>query len=167
MESNPTLAYLSLGTNLGDRNRFLQEARGLLEDTNTRIIAHSSVYETEPWGNDGQPAYLNQVVAVHTVLSPVNLLNHILSVEIKLGRVRTERWGSRTIDIDILYFGEDVIEQQFLQIPHPRLHLRNFTLYPLAELAPDYTHPVLKKTNRQLLAESTDPLKVSLLEKPS
>lgn len=159
-----TPAYLLFGTNLGDRKKFLEMALAAIAGPEVRVEAVSSVYETEPWGTEGQPAYLNQAVAVHTTLSPARLLHHVLEVEADLGRVRRGKWGDRTIDIDILYYGSLVVESPGLEIPHPRLHLRNFVLYPLAEIAPEFIHPVLNKSNRELLAESEDTLSVCKLQ---
>lgn len=156
------VAYLLLGTNLGDREAYLASARTSLENAHNHITGASSVYETEAWGTEGQPAYLNQVVALRTDLLPSELLKHTASIELQLGRIRRERWASRTIDIDILYYGSEIISQPELEIPHPRLHLRNFTLHPLAEIAPEFVHPVLGKTNLQLLAESPDSLQVTV-----
>lgn len=163
MQSIPVTAYLLLGTNLGDREQFLIRALALLEKQIGTLVAVSSVYETEPWGTQGQSSYLNQAVAIQTILSPHDLLETILAVELQLGRVREGQWGDRTIDIDILYYGTVVVNVPKLEIPHPRLHLRNFALYPLSEIAPDFIHPVLSRTNRSLLENSTDILSVHKL----
>lgn len=155
-----TPAYLLLGTNLGRREEFLSLAKEAIGEKAGRIVAESSVYQTEPWGTEGQPLYLNQALILETRLSPGDLLREVLQIETALGRVRDGHWGNRTIDIDILYYGSLVMNDGELEIPHPRLHLRNFALYPLNEIAPDYIHPVLKKSNRLLLTESSDPLPV-------
>lgn len=163
MHSVPVTAFLLLGTNLGDRESYLRRARTELEIRAGHILAVSSVYETEPWGTEGQPSYLNQAVELTTTLSPDNLLASVLDVELSLGRVRERRWGDRTIDIDILYYGSMVVQSAHLEIPHPRLHLRNFALFPLAEIAPDFRHPVLGRSNRSLLVDSEDGASVSKL----
>ncbi len=133
------IAYLCLGSNLGDRAGTMAKAVGLIARTGLKIIARSSLYETPPWGPVPQGPYLNMVVAVETELSARELLNMLLGVEHAFGRDRTRevRFGPRTIDIDILLFGEDVIAEPDLEIPHPRMMQRAFALIPLAELVPD------------------------------
>ena len=133
------IAYLCLGSNLGDRAGTMAKAVGLIARAGLKIIARSSLYETPPWGPVPQGPYLNMVVAVETELSARELLNMLLGVEHAFGRDRTRevRFGPRTIDIDILLFGEEVIAEPDLEIPHPRMMQRAFALIPLAELAPD------------------------------
>jgi len=133
------IAYLCLGSNLDDRAGTMAKAVGLIARTGLKIIARSSLYETPPWGPVPQGPYLNMVVAVETELSARELLNMLLGVEHAFGRDRTRevRFGPRTIDIDILLFGEEVIAEPDLEIPHPRMMQRAFALIPLAELVPD------------------------------
>lgn len=131
-----TTAYLSLGSNLGDRLAYLASAARMLTDAHTRLNRVSSVYETAPQGKTDQPAFLNAVLSVETDLTPELLLQHIQAVELSLGRVRTERWGPRTLDVDILLYGTETIERPGLQVPHPRMAERAFVLVPLLEIGP-------------------------------
>lgn len=149
--------FLLLGTNLGDRRAMLAQARMLVAERVGPIRQQSGSYETAPWGVTDQPTYLNQVLEVETDLSPEAVLAHTQAIEQQLGRVRLAKWGSRLIDIDLLYQGSLIRQTESLTLPHPLLHERRFTLVPLVEIAPDFRHPVLQKTNRQLLAELADP----------
>ncbi len=144
----PVTAHIALGSNLGDRADYLQRAVQLLQEhpaiTVTRM---SSIYETEPVGGPpGQSDYLNAVVEIETELPPHELLGVLHAIEQQLGRVRREKDGPRTIDLDLLLYGQAVLDEEGLQVPHPRLHLRSFVLEPLAEIAPDLVHPVLGVT---------------------
>jgi 2-amino-4-hydroxy-6-hydroxymethyldihydropteridine diphosphokinase len=143
--------YLSLGSNAGDRLRLIQQALRLLESAQTCLIRVSPVYETEPRDLQEQPWFLNLVAEVETFLSPAQLLTRIHEVERQLGRLRIVSKGPRTIDIDILLFGELVIDSADLTVPHARMCERRFVLQPLADLAPDLPHPVSKLTVRELL----------------
>ena len=146
-------AYLGLGSNLGDRETHLRKALSLLGDAG-EIIALSSVYETEPWGYAEQPSFLNMVCGFRTSLSPPELLALAQEVERRLGRVRTIRYGPRTMDVDILLYGDLVLDTPDLQIPHPRIPERAFVLAPLVEIASDMEHPTLKRPIRALLADA-------------
>ncbi|GJM24768.1 MAG: 2-amino-4-hydroxy-6-hydroxymethyldihydropteridine diphosphokinase [Phycisphaerae bacterium] len=148
-------AYLGLGTNLGDRKENLKAAVRLLTDCDeVELCGAASIYETSPVGGPpGQSDYLNTVIAVDSRLDVRTLLNHILSVERSMGRVRNEVNGPRNIDIDLLLSGGDVIDTPSLSVPHPRMHVRRFVLEPLAELAPDLRHPLIDKTIQELLYE--------------
>ena len=152
-------AYLGLGSNLGCRRRNLAAALELLAATPggvIRIAAVSPVYETAPWGLAEQPAFLNCAAAIHTTLTPPQLLRRAQAVENALGRQPGgPRYGPRLIDVDILLYGAAVVDEPELQLPHPRLHLRAFALIPLAALAPEYPHPLLGQTIGQL-AQAVD-----------
>ena len=146
-------AFIGVGSNLGDRAKNLQRARDLLGSIRgIRVLACSSIRETEPVGGPAkQEKYLNGVWQIETELSSRKLLDHLVEIEKQLGRVREEKNGPRTIDLDILFYGQEVIHQPELTVPHPRLHERIFVLEPLAEVAPDFEHPVFKKTMKELL----------------
>ena len=146
----PNLVYLSLGSNVGDRGGQLREARARL-GTIGRVIAMSSFYETEPVEFTQQPWFLNCALALETSKTPQELIAAILHIEEEMGRRRVQNKGPRSIDIDILLFDGTVIESTDLTIPHPALQQRRFVLEPLAEIAPEVFHPVLKKTVRELL----------------
>ncbi len=150
-------AYLGLGTNLGAREDNLKRAAHLLTGpTSIRLIRSSSIYETAPWGFSDQPQFLNCVLEVETGLSPNELLRFVKGLEADMGREPSSRFGPRIIDLDILLYGDQTVQQPDLQIPHPRLHQRAFVLIPLAELAPDLVHPTLSITIGQLARDSRD-----------
>ncbi|WP_409150861.1 2-amino-4-hydroxy-6-hydroxymethyldihydropteridine diphosphokinase [Sphingobacterium sp. BS-2] len=155
--------YLLLGANIGNPIKQLEDAKVEIEDRIGEITLQSKIYESEAWGVENQPVFLNQVILLETELSANKVLNEILKIEILLGRIRGQRWGSRIIDIDILYYNEDIIHTEDLQVPHPYIQERNFTLIPLVEIAEDYLHPIFKKSNKELLEESTDQLKVKTI----
>jgi 2-amino-4-hydroxy-6-hydroxymethyldihydropteridine diphosphokinase len=132
-----TRAFVGVGANLGDRRATIAEAIGLLEG----VLAKSDLRETDPVGVTDQPAFLNGAVVIETDLSPRELLETLLTVERRLGRERRERWGPRTIDLDLLLYGDETIDEPGLTVPHPRLHERRFVLEPLAELDPELVVP--------------------------
>lgn len=157
-----SLIYLSLGTNLGDRRENLRLAHKALPPV-IQVVASSSIYETDPWGYPDQPAFLNQVVQIETRLPPPALLVTLKDLERILGRRPTFRYGPRLIDLDILFYGNLVIDTPMLTIPHSRLAERAFVLVPMVEIAPDLIHPVLGLTMQQLLLK-TGAQGVSLFE---
>jgi 2-amino-4-hydroxy-6-hydroxymethyldihydropteridine diphosphokinase len=144
------VAYLSLGSNVGEREAQLREAMSLLRVVG-RLVAASSFYETEPVEFTQQSWFLNCAIALETSQTPEQLMASILRIEDEMGRRRVQKKGPRTIDIDILLFGDSVIDSPELTIPHPAMHQRRFVLEPLAEIVPDVRHPVFKKTIRELL----------------
>ncbi|MBC3784467.1 2-amino-4-hydroxy-6-hydroxymethyldihydropteridine diphosphokinase [Spirosoma utsteinense] len=150
------MLYLLLGANLGDRMATLRRAVDLIGAHVGAVVQASGLYETAPWGVTDQPAFLNQVLAVETTLAPEAVLTQAQAIEQALGRIRHEKWGARVIDIDILYYGDQIIQSEILTVPHPFLHERRFTLVPLAEIAPNFVHPILQKTTIDLLATCTD-----------
>jgi 2-amino-4-hydroxy-6-hydroxymethyldihydropteridine diphosphokinase len=151
-------AFLLIGTNIGQRAENIDKALRKIEKVVGDILGTSSIYESAAWGNENQDHFLNMVVKVETQLGPWELLEQILDIEKDMGRVRKEKWGERLIDIDILYFDEVVANSFDLEIPHPGIPERRFTLEPLKEIAPEKIHPKLKKTQQQLLEECPDQL---------
>ena len=160
------IAYLSLGSNKGDRIGFVQQATSLLNATDgISLIRTSAFYESEPWGMETETWFVNAVVEVKTTLSPQSLLAECQRIESQLGRKRTEGekgYQDRTIDIDILFYNKEIINDENLVIPHKFLHLRAFTLVPLLELIPNFEHPILHKTITQLHDDLENPEMVFL-----
>lgn len=155
--------YLLLGTNLGDKFLNLQKSKMGIEGLMGSIIKQSSVYKTAAWGVEDQNLFLNQVIKIQSELSPHQILDKIFQVEKSMGRVREGKWKERVIDIDLLYYYNQIIQTRELQVPHRELHNRNFTLAPLVEIAPSEIHPVFQKTQRELYELCSDKLVVELL----
>lgn len=149
--------YLCLGGNIGDTQQYLEQAIDLIDSRIGSVTAKSAIYKSEPWGLDCDQWFLNQVVAVETELEPHAVLEHCLQIESELGRTRSGNgYEPRTIDIDIIFYGSQIINQPDLKVPHPLMHLRNFVLRPLCDIAPDFVHPTLNKALSQLAAECDD-----------
>jgi 2-amino-4-hydroxy-6-hydroxymethyldihydropteridine diphosphokinase len=148
--------FLLLGSNLGNKRAVLEQTANIIGFRVGKIFASSSFFKTEPWGNTDQPSFVNQVIGVASLLGAKDLLDVCKKIEKEMGRETNEKWGPRLIDIDILFFGKDIIESDALSIPHPQLHLRRFTLEPFHEIAPELVHPIFKKTISELLFECTD-----------
>ena len=157
-------AFLLLGSNMGNKTENIQQALDNISQASVDIFLRSSLYETEPWGVKEQATFLNQVISVETTMQAHDLLSIILDIEKKLGRKRIVKWGERIIDIDIIYFNNDIIVTKDLKVPHPEIQNRKFTLVPLVEIAPDYLHPVLNIKNEELLKRCSD---VSVVKKYS
>lgn len=153
------IAYLLTGGNLGDRSKNLTEARNAIEACG-HIKKVSNLYQTAAWGVEEQEPYLNQAIELSTELPPAALLHALLGIEKKMGRIRNEKYGPRLIDIDILFYNNEVIDEEGLVIPHPQLQNRRFALVCLADIAPHLMHPLLHRTVKQLLKDCTDPLQV-------
>ncbi len=156
--------YIQLGSNLGDREGYLKQSQVMLIDEIGLIIKKSSIYESSPWGVENQGSFLNQVLLLETDVKPFDLLDIILNIEKEMGRVRIEKWGERIIDIDILFYNDEIIETNNLCIPHPYISKRRFVLSPLDEIAKNYIHPILQKTINKLLSQCLDEEKVSVYE---
>ncbi len=156
--------YLGIGSNLGDRGENIKSALILLEKLGINVLRSSSIYETEPVGFKDQDWFYNIVVKAKTELDPADVLKVIVAIESALKRDRLVKWGPRTIDIDLLFYGDLVLDKPELRIPHFYLQERRFVLAPFAEIAPDFVHPLLKKTIIELLNECIDTSIVSHLE---
>jgi 2-amino-4-hydroxy-6-hydroxymethyldihydropteridine diphosphokinase len=159
------ILYLSLGSNLGDRLANIQTAISLLPPK-ILPLAQSSVYESEPWGYADQPAFLNQALRAETSLAPLATLEYLKGIEASMGRQKTIRYGPRLIDLDILFYDDITLDTPGLTIPHSHLAERAFVLVPLAEIAPDLTHPRLGKTIRQLIS-TIDSTGLKLYQNPT
>lgn len=157
--------YLLLGGNLGDKETIFSEVKRLLKEKVGEITARSNIYETEPWGFESEDMFWNQALEISTSLSPLEVLRKTQQTEAELGRIRkSDRYDSRMIDIDILFFDNQIIEFENLTVPHPRILERKFVLMPLAEIAPTFVHPIFQKTIGQLLLECTDNLRVEKIK---
>jgi 2-amino-4-hydroxy-6-hydroxymethyldihydropteridine diphosphokinase len=157
-------AYILLGSNQGNREGFLEQAAELVAVQAGSVAKRSSIYETAAWGKEDQPSFLNQVLLIETSLNPDNLMQTLLNIESQLGRVRIEKMGQRTIDLDILLYDDRAYVSSLVTIPHPALQDRKFVLMPLAEIASAVIHPVFQQTVSSLLDQCADPLPVQIRE---
>lgn len=140
------IAYIALGSNLGDKEKNLRRALLLLTQQGVEVVRVSSFLSTEPYGVTDQPQFLNAVACVRTSLAPLALLDVLLATELAMGRVRLRHWGERNIDLDLLLYEDVVLDMPRLHLPHPDMQNRDFVLLPLAEIAPELKHPTLQKT---------------------
>lgn len=159
-----TEVYLLLGSNLGDRLQHLDNAMALIAERCGALTAQSAIYETAAWGNTEQQSFYNQAIGISTSLSPVNLLVAVKAIEREVGRTETVHWGPRIIDIDIILYGTEIVTLPQLQIPHPYMHQRRFTLVPLAEIADNVIQPVINKPISELLNECEDDSEVRRID---
>ena len=156
--------YLLLGSNLGNSRDMLSIALKQIVLRVGIVVRASSIYKTKAWGIEDQPDFLNQVLEIETEFTPSNTLDELLQIEKDMGRVRYQKWGSRVIDIDILYFGNEIVDSEKLKIPHPENQNRNFVLAPMVEIAPDFIHPILSLSQKELLYKCSDKLAVIKLK---
>ena len=161
MSSSSQRVYLHLGTNLGDRLEHLHYAHQQIAMHLGQLIQYSAIYETAAWGNLHQPDFLNQVIVLETNHPPADVLERCLQIEKARGRERLQKWSARILDIDLLFYANQIIQTPQLTLPHPQLHLRNFVLVPLLDVAPDFVHPVLQRTIRELYEDCPDTLAVN------
>lgn len=160
IDSMNARVFLLLGTNIGDRKKNLADALANIERDVGRIRNKSSLYETAAWGKTDQAPFYNQAIEVETFLLPQQLLDAVLTIEQKLGRRRTDTWGERIIDLDILFYNEEIIETENLVVPHPQIAYRRFTLVPLNEMIPEFIHPKFQMKISELLESCADKLAV-------
>jgi 2-amino-4-hydroxy-6-hydroxymethyldihydropteridine diphosphokinase len=158
-------AYLILGGNIGNKLENLKRTRALIRETVGPITKKSDIFVTAPWGNTEQPDFYNQAIKVETSLAAFGLLEELLKIEAVNGRIRdNKKWAERTMDIDILFYNNEIISEPHLKIPHPHIQERRFVLAPLDQIAGEYIHPVLKKSIHSLLSECRDTSGINIVE---
>ncbi|MEO6453098.1 MAG: 2-amino-4-hydroxy-6-hydroxymethyldihydropteridine diphosphokinase [Ginsengibacter sp.] len=155
--------YLLIGGNMGDRMSNIDAAVNFLDQEIGNVIIRSSIYETDAWGNTNQPNFLNQVILIETPIGAAECMQQIFSIENKMGRIRAEKNDPRIIDIDILFFNDEIINEPHLTIPHPQIQNRRFVLIPMNEVSPHLVHPVFNQTISKILSVCQDELEVRLL----
>lgn len=153
IENKLTNVIIALGSNLGARENYLENAQKEISKRAGTIKKRSSIIETKAYGYTEQDDFLNMAIEIETALEPHNLLEELLKIESELGRVRTIHWGPRTIDLDIIYYGDRIIDEDDLKIPHPELHKRDFVLKPIEEIDSEFFDPIRRKTVKKLLEE--------------
>ena len=146
-----SIVYISIGSNIGDREENCRKAIKLLKENGIALKRESSLYETEPWGVKNQPKFINMAIEVETDKEPEELLRVLKEIEKEIGRKESVKWGPRVIDLDIIFYNDLILKTENLEIPHPLLHERDFVLKPLCEIAPDKKHPVTGKTVKEML----------------
>jgi len=151
-----SLVAISMGSNLGNRLSSLRKAVLLIKNEVANIIKTSDVFETPPFGITNQPRFLNACILIETDMPPLNLLEKLKKIEEQMGRIQRFKWGPREIDLDIVFYDEEVVNEPTLKIPHPHMHERPFVLIPLNQISPKWIHPTLKKTVEQMTSESQD-----------
>lgn len=159
----PKRIFLSLGSNIGDRMQYISDALIHLEQSEIKIIRKSGIYQSEPWGVRDQNMFLNQVIEVESAHEPVDLLQTLKTIETTLGRSYRPKWREREIDLDILYYGAEIVNLPLLKIPHAQVRNRRFVLVPLVEIAPDFTDPQTGQTIAEILKVTSDTSMVSLI----
>ena len=152
--------YLLLGSNMGNSEQMLSDATNMIEKNIGKLTKSSAIYRTAAWGKEDQRDFLNQIIIVSSSLSSSTVLKKMFVIEKEMGRVRTIRNAARVIDIDMLFFNDDIIQTETLTVPHPQIQNRRFVLVPLAEISPDFQHPLLKKSSLELLSICSDKLNV-------
>ena len=152
--------YLLLGSNMGDSEQMLAVATNMIEENIGKLTKSSSIYRTAAWGNEDQPDFLNQIIIISSSLFSSNILKEMFGIEKEMGRVRTTKNAARVIDIDMLFFNAEIIQTENLIVPHKQIQHRRFVLVPLAEISPDFIHPILKKSSLELLSICSDKLNV-------
>lgn len=156
--------YLGLGSNIGDRKKHIVQTINKIETQIGPCIRQSGLYKTAAWGKTNQSYFINQVIQISTSKAPIEILDGILDIEMQLGRVRKEKWGERTIDIDLLFYGSEIVELARLLVPHPFIAERRFVLVPMHEIAPDFIHPIFERSIGDLLEDCPDTLPVELVD---
>lgn len=157
-------AFISLGGNLGNTREIFEQTYPLIEKKIGPILQKSSLYQTAAWGMTDQADFLNQVIEIETAENPAEILTNLLAIELHFGRIRDVRWGPRSLDLDLLLFGNEQVNSPQLTLPHPRIQDRKFILIPLVEIAPYTLHPILGKSVKELLALTTDTSTVTLIQ---
>lgn len=155
--------YLGLGSNVGERKKHITQTINKIENQIGPCLQQSGLYKTAAWGKTNQSYFINQVIQISTSKAPIDILDGILDIERQLGRVRKEKWGERIIDIDLLFYGSEIVELPRLLVPHPFIAERRFVLVPLHEIAPDFIHPIFERSIGDLLADCPDTLPVELV----